>query len=176
MLACTQKRLSSTQSTPKVTPQDKSFTIPLTGRWGNQLTSRPGLFHVPWVSLTSRHPCLMGAGQPRRKLLWQKRGVCAPWGHHWVEAVQGQTAMASLCLYSKNCVSQGRRLGELWQKIKKSSKKLITLWRPIWLLTEWTRKALRERRFPLSSSFTYIVTLTCSIAYRHVVIHGFMTL
>lgn len=73
--ARTQTHLSSTQSTPKVTPQDKSFTIPLTGRWGNQLTSRPGSVSCSLGVLNGRAPCLMGTGQPRRKLLWQGRGV-----------------------------------------------------------------------------------------------------
>lgn len=67
-------RMSSTQSTPKVTPQDKSFTVPLTGRWGNQLTSRPGSVSCSPGVLNGRAPCLMGTGQPRRKLLWQGRG------------------------------------------------------------------------------------------------------
>lgn len=65
---------AQTQSTPKVTPQDKSFTIPLTGRWGNQLTSRPGSVSCSLGVLNGRAPCLMGTGQPRRKLLWQGRG------------------------------------------------------------------------------------------------------
>lgn len=70
----TQTHFICTHCTPKVTPQDKSFTNPLTGRWGNQLTSQPGSVSCSLGVLNGRAPCLMGTGQPRRKLLWQRRG------------------------------------------------------------------------------------------------------
>lgn len=37
-------------------------------------------------------------------------GGCAPWGYHWVKVEQGQTEMASLCLYIKTVRLAGQEV------------------------------------------------------------------
>lgn len=59
----TQTRWSSTHSTPEVTPQDKSFTVPLTGRWDNQLTSQPSSVSCFLGVSNRRAPRLTGTGR-----------------------------------------------------------------------------------------------------------------
>lgn len=65
---------NGTQSAPKVTPHDGSFTIPPTDRWGDQLTSRTGYVSCSPGVLNGPVPRQMGAERPRRRLLWQKMG------------------------------------------------------------------------------------------------------
>lgn len=120
---CTQTRLSSTQNTPKVTPQDKSFTIPLTGRWGNQLTSRPSSVSCSLGVLNGRAPCLMGTGQPRRKILWQGWGGVLLGAT--IEEERGKDRRRWLMCFTVfvqyNCVtchSQGGRLGKRRHKME----------------------------------------------------------
>lgn len=90
----TQTHFICTHCTPKVTPQDKSFTNPLTGRWGNQLTSQPGSVSC---SLGVLNGTLSdGHRTAKEEAPLTEEGRCDSCGNHWAKKEQGQTAMANM--------------------------------------------------------------------------------
>lgn len=60
----------------RLPPRTKAFTVPLTGRWGDQLTRRPGPFHVRRVGVWRAQD------GPESQLLWQGKGLVLLWAGH----------------------------------------------------------------------------------------------